>query len=44
VAIGMALLFGERFAEYQNVVLPVVVSSTVIFEMIGPLLVRRILR
>jgi Kef-type K+ transport system membrane component KefB len=44
VAIGMALLFGERFAEYQNVVLPVVVSSTVIFEMIGPLLVRRVLR
>jgi Kef-type K+ transport system membrane component KefB len=44
VAIGMALLFGERFPEYQNVVLPVVVSSTVVFELLGPLLVRRVLR
>ena len=44
VAIGMALLFGERFPEYQHLVLPVVVSSTVIFELLGPLLVRRVLR
>jgi NhaP-type Na+/H+ or K+/H+ antiporter len=44
VAIGMALLFGERFPEHQHLVLPVVVSSTVIFELLGPLLVRRVLR
>jgi Kef-type K+ transport system membrane component KefB len=44
VAIGMALLFGERFPEYQHLVLPVVVSSTVLFELLGPLLVRRVLR
>lgn len=44
VAIGMALLFGERFPDYQGLVLPVVVSSTVLFELLGPLLVRRVLR
>lgn len=44
VAIGMALLAGERFPEYQDVILPAVVASTVLFELSGPLLVRRVLR
>lgn len=43
VAIGMALLAAERFPELHDIILPVVVSSTIFFEMIGPLLVRKVL-
>lgn len=44
VAIGMALLAAERFPEFSDTILPVVVASTIIFELIGPVLVRRVLR
>ncbi|MDR9469175.1 cation:proton antiporter [Marinospirillum sp.] len=44
VAIGMALLAAERFPELQSLLLPVVVGSTLVFELIGPLLIRRVLR
>ncbi|PTB82144.1 cation:proton antiporter [Marinobacter sp. Z-D5-3] len=44
VAIGMALLAAERFPEFHDVILPVVVASTIIFELVGPVLVRRVLR
>jgi Kef-type K+ transport system membrane component KefB len=44
VAIGMALLAAERFPELSDTILPVVVASTIIFELVGPLLVRRVLR
>ncbi|WP_404418701.1 cation:proton antiporter [Marinospirillum sp.] len=44
VAIGMALLAAERFPEFQSLLLPVVVGSTLVFELIGPLLIRRVLR
>ncbi|WP_372996016.1 cation:proton antiporter [Marinobacter sp.] len=44
VAIGMALLAAERFPEFQDAILPVVVASTIIFELVGPVLVRRVLR
>lgn len=44
VAIGMALLAAERFPELHNSILPVVVASTIIFELVGPVLVRRVLR
>lgn len=44
VAIGMALLAVERFPEFRDLVLPVVLGSTIVFEMVGPLLVRRVLR
>ncbi len=43
VAIGMALLAAERFPEFRDAILPVVVASTIIFEMVGPVLVRRVL-
>lgn len=43
VAMGMALLAGERFPEYGATLMAVVVGSTVIFEAIGPCLVRRTL-
>jgi Kef-type K+ transport system membrane component KefB len=44
VAIGMALLAAEQFPQFRDSILPVVVASTIIFELIGPLLVKRVLR
>ena len=44
VAIGMALLAAERFPEFRDSILPVVVASTIFFELIGPVLVKRVLR
>lgn len=43
VAMGMALLAAERFPESRDIILPVVVASTIIFEFVGPVLVRRVL-
>ncbi|MBS9402674.1 cation:proton antiporter [Halomonas sp. TRM85114] len=43
VAMGMALLAAERFPEHGPVLLSAVVASTVVFEILGPLLVRRVL-
>jgi len=43
VAMGMALLASERFPAHGSIVLAVV-ASTILFEAIGPLLVRRVLR
>lgn len=44
VAIGMALLAAERFPEFRDSILPVVVASTIVFELVGPLLVKKVLR
>jgi len=44
VAIGMALLAAARFPEFGNTILPVVVASSIIFELVGPVLVRRVLK
>lgn len=44
VAIGMGLLAAERFPEFSNTILPVVVGSTIIFELAGPILVKRVLQ
>lgn len=43
VAIGMALLASQRFPEVKDIILPVVLGSTVIFELIGPVISRRVL-
>ena len=43
-AIGMTLLAAHRFPEYQHVLLTVVISSTIFFEIIGPVLTRYALR
>lgn len=40
VAMGMALLAGERFPEFASTLMAVVVVSTVAFEAVGPWLVR----
>jgi Kef-type K+ transport system membrane component KefB len=39
-AIGMALVAVNRFPEYRQVMLPLVISSTIFFELVGPLLTR----
>lgn len=40
VAIGMALLASQRFPELKELILPVVLGSTVVFEIVGPMLTR----
>ncbi|MFO7649181.1 cation:proton antiporter [Halomonas campaniensis] len=44
IAMGMALLVVERFPAHGAVLLSAVVASTLVFELVGPLLVRRTLR
>jgi len=44
VAMGMALVASNRFPEYQQVLLTVVISSTIFFEIIGPVFTRAALR
>ncbi|SDL26041.1 transporter, CPA2 family [Franzmannia pantelleriensis] len=44
IAMGMALLVVERFPEHRSLLLSAVVASTVVFEVIGPFLIRRVLR
>jgi len=40
VAIGMALVAANHFPEYRQTLLTVVISSTVFFEIIGPMFTR----
>lgn len=40
VAIGMALVASHRFPEYRQIMLPIVIASTVVFEIIGPVFTR----
>jgi Kef-type K+ transport system membrane component KefB len=42
VALGMALIAAQHFPELKDTIIPVVIGSTVIFEIIGPLVLRRI--
>jgi hypothetical protein len=43
VALGMALLASHHIPELKEVILPVVIGSTIIFELIGPVMTRRAL-
>ncbi|MDR5897953.1 cation:proton antiporter [Halomonas vilamensis] len=43
VAMGMALLAAERFPEQGQLIVATVVTSTIIFELFGPLLVKRVI-
>jgi Kef-type K+ transport system membrane component KefB len=36
VAVGMALVAGERFPEWSSVIMAFTIASTVVFEIIGP--------
>ena len=40
VAIGMALVASEHFPDYAQILLTVVISSTIFFEVIGPVFTR----
>jgi Kef-type K+ transport system membrane component KefB len=44
VAIGMTLIAANRFPEYYQIILSVVISTTVVFELLGPVLTRLALR
>jgi len=43
VALGMALVAAQRFPDLSDIILPVVIGATVLFEVIGPVLTRRVL-
>lgn len=43
VAMGMALLAAERFPDQGQLIVATVVTSTIIFEIVGPLLVKRVI-
>nr|CRH08103.1 Protein of unknown function. putative suger transporter [Candidatus Magnetococcus massalia] len=43
VALGMALIAGQRFPELRDLLMAIVVGSTVFFELVGPLMTRRAL-
>ena len=40
VALGMALLASQHFPTLTDVILPIAIGSTIIFELIGPLMTR----
>ena len=40
VAIGMALMASQRFPDLKSIILPVVLGSTVLFEISGPVITR----
>lgn len=43
VALGMALVAKQRFPDFGEIIIPVVIAATVLFEIIGPVLTRGIL-
>jgi Kef-type K+ transport system membrane component KefB len=44
VPIGMALVAANHFPEYRDTLLPIVIGSTVFFELVGPVLTRLALK
>jgi len=43
VALGMALYASQHLPEFKDVILPIVIGSTIIFELIGPVMARKAL-
>jgi Kef-type K+ transport system membrane component KefB len=43
VAIGMALIATQRFPELKDTILPIVLGSTILFELLGPPITRWVL-
>ena len=43
VALGMALIAGHHFPALKETIIPVVIGSTVVFELLGPVAMRRVL-
>ncbi len=44
VALGMALIASQRFPEFAPVLLPTVLASTIIYELVTPVITRRALK
>jgi Kef-type K+ transport system membrane component KefB len=44
VALGLALVAAQSFPELENIIMPTVLGSTVVFELIGPVAARLALR
>ena len=44
VALGMALMASQRFPEFAHVLLPTVLASTIIYELVAPAITRRALK
>ncbi len=44
VSIGMALIASQHYTEYTHLILPIVLGTTVIFEIFGPMVTRYTLR
>lgn len=44
VAVGMALMATQHYPEYKDIILPVVIGSTVFFELLGPIAARKTLQ
>ena len=42
-ALGMALLASQHLPELKEVIIPVAIGSTIIFELIGPVMTRKAL-
>jgi Kef-type K+ transport system membrane component KefB len=40
VAVGMALVASSKFPQYQQLLLSVVISTTIFFEIVGPIITR----
>lgn len=40
---GLALLAAQSFPRFRDIILPVVIGTTVIFEIIGPVITRRVI-
>ena len=40
VALGMALLASQHLPELKEIILPVTIGTTVMFELIGPIMTR----
>ena len=43
VAIGMALVVAQRFPELEEIILPLILGSTIVFELVGPFITRQVL-
>jgi len=44
VALGMVLMASQRFPEFEMYLLPVVLASTIIYELVSPLITRKALQ
>jgi hypothetical protein len=44
VAMGMALIAAQSFPQHADRILPVVITAIVVFEIVGPIVTRAVIR